>query len=403
MHHHEPALALVIADVRRDRGWSQRRLGVELGVDHATVSRWEAGRALPSPALRHRIEAMIGAPGGASVRGDEIRDLRVRAGLAQAEFARRFGLAQSTLSRIEGGTLRPSPELLKTLRLISPRSDALEALRDASLADCERSYEAYWRTCAVFDHPDGAAWGAALTQRLLELQPSERGAPRLLARTYASRAYWALARGRHRDVERMARPAIQFGIEHGFDLTSGYALWAWARSRFNKVRINDADRAIVNGLVTIARRHTRRELPYADLVEAAHERMVRRVDDAEDRLRALADRVFRSDEGGQFGGLTPDHRWATVQSYRAMFRLSVGDDEDVLDLAESVSHHDPVTTLIFGAYANAAMARLGQRDETRERDLAAHAEALGHGYAYATVLQHTQTLAGRRAGNPNEA
>ena len=413
MHHPEPAFGPLIAELRRERGWSQRRLAAEIGVDHATVGRWEAGRAVPSRLLRERVEGMAGVPSARGLLGDEIRDFRVRSGLTQTEFARRCGVTQPTLSRIEVGTSAPSPILRNTFRQAISLPDPPESLRDASLADCERSYESYWRTCAVFDHPDGAAWGAELTHRLLDLAPAGRAAPRLLARVYASRAYWFLARGRHHDVARMAVPAIRLGMEHGFDLTSGYALWACARSRFHKRRITDADRAVVRSIRALAHRYTDSSLPYAELVEAAHERMSRRIDDAEDRLRALSERPFRTDESGQFGGLLPEVRWATIQSYRAMFRLSAGHDRRVLDLTEAVRSDDPIVSMIFGAYEVAAKDRMGEPNPRGLSGLATRAEATGHGYALRTVLNHTRAITGTdhadspdlvlRAGNPDQA
>ena len=395
MRHPEAPFAATIQGLRQERGWSQRRLAAELGVDHATVGRWESGASEPTAALRVRLEVFIGHPiSPATVLGAEIRDLRYRLGLSQADLAEQFGMTQPTLSRIENGSLQAAPEISRALRERLGHPRPLDELPTASLALCEASYEAYWRACAVFDHPDGAAWGAGLSGRLLELSIEDRRAKSLLARVYASRAYWHLARGQHRDVERMARHAIRLGIENGFDLTSGYALWAWARTRFNKRRITPADRHVLGRLRKLAHRRTGPELPYADLIAAAHDRTIGRPDEADDRLNVLSERPFPNDEPGQFGDLYPDRRWATYQSYRAMFRLAERDDEGVLAVADAVSSDDTVVGLILGAYRHAALARLGSSDAERESALALFAQERGHGFAYQTVLDHTRKITG---------
>ena len=392
MRHPEPDLPPRIADLRRSRDWSERRLAREIGVDHRTVGRWERGLVAPSPTLRRRLDVLMGTPDPAPLCGDAVRDLRLRLALSQRGMAARLGITQSALSRIEGGDLRPGPELERLLRAEIGPSPVLEALRDADFANCEAGYAAYWRTCAVFDHPDAAAWGAGLARRLAEILPGDARAGRLLARVYASRAYWCLARGRTRDTERMALAALRLGVAHGFDLTSGYALWAWARVRFQKARVTEADRETVRRLRIFAQRHTGAELPYAELVAAAYDRTVGRLDEADVRLQALSEKVFPDDGSGQFGELDASRRWTTVQSYRAMFRLATRHDEDALDLVDSLRSDDPVLRLILGAYREAALVRLG--DAADEEALDRLAGGTGYGFALLTVRDHVRRIAG---------
>lgn len=37
-----------IAEARAEKGWSQRELGIQLGMDSRGVSRWETGKHAPS-------------------------------------------------------------------------------------------------------------------------------------------------------------------------------------------------------------------------------------------------------------------------------------------------------------------------------------------------------------------
>lgn len=49
------------------------------------------------------------------IAADTIRDARTRAGISQAALARRAGIAQSTISRIEGGELDPTWSVMQKL------------------------------------------------------------------------------------------------------------------------------------------------------------------------------------------------------------------------------------------------------------------------------------------------
>ena len=389
MHH--PDLPSTLERLRRERGWSGRRLASELGVDHATVSRWKNASSQPGPESRARIADLAGLSGDSAPSGEEIRDLRLRAGLSQEAYAVRLGVTQPTLSRIEGDLLRPGPELTARLREAAGPHFAAESLIDASFAECERSYEAYWRACAVYDRPDAVAWATGLTRRLDALAQEDAEARRLLARLYGSRAYWNLARGRHRETERMALAAIRVGVETGFDLTSGYAFWAWTRAVLQKRRITGDDRATVRRLRTVAKRHLDPGLPYAELIEATVERLQGESESADERLDALSERVETCRETGQFGDSRS--RWETVQSYRAMFRLATGRDRDVLHFCDSVRCENPIIGLIFDTYGLAARARLGETSVDEEERLGLRAEKVGHTFAFGTIVAHTARIA----------
>ena len=77
-----------------------------------------------------------------------IRKTRLRAGLTQAELARRVGTTQSAISRLESGRVRPSLETLERLakacgvtlelRLRSPEAPAAEFESNLSLTPAGR-------------------------------------------------------------------------------------------------------------------------------------------------------------------------------------------------------------------------------------------------------------------------
>ncbi len=61
----------MIRQLRADMGLTQQELAVQLGVALPTISRWETGRAKPSPLALQKIEdalANAGAKGRASVK-----------------------------------------------------------------------------------------------------------------------------------------------------------------------------------------------------------------------------------------------------------------------------------------------------------------------------------------------
>ncbi len=51
-----------IRQLREAWGWSQPVLAGRLGVSQATVSLWERGRVVPSPANRERLGECFGVP-----------------------------------------------------------------------------------------------------------------------------------------------------------------------------------------------------------------------------------------------------------------------------------------------------------------------------------------------------
>jgi transcriptional regulator with XRE-family HTH domain len=58
------ALAGALADARRDVGLSQGKLGRALGINRATVSRWEAAERTPTIPHLRRLGQLLGRPAG---------------------------------------------------------------------------------------------------------------------------------------------------------------------------------------------------------------------------------------------------------------------------------------------------------------------------------------------------
>jgi putative zinc finger/helix-turn-helix YgiT family protein len=65
----------------------------------------------------------------------EIKEIRERHGLSQAEFARITKLGESSISRWERGRLLPSPSNSTFLKLLQRRPEAVDELLDGSVAD----------------------------------------------------------------------------------------------------------------------------------------------------------------------------------------------------------------------------------------------------------------------------
>jgi putative transcriptional regulator len=61
---------------------------------------------------------------------EDVRDLRTRMGLSQAQFAQKFGLTLDTVQQYEQGRRRPSGPASKLLRVIDAEPEAVvRALR----------------------------------------------------------------------------------------------------------------------------------------------------------------------------------------------------------------------------------------------------------------------------------
>lgn len=59
---------------RHSRGWNQTTLAAHVGVSQGDISKFETGRAIPTPAQAERLSRILGLPIDALLR--EVRDPR---------------------------------------------------------------------------------------------------------------------------------------------------------------------------------------------------------------------------------------------------------------------------------------------------------------------------------------
>jgi DNA-binding transcriptional regulator YiaG len=126
-------------DLRAEReraGLSQSELAGELAVTVASVKHWEAGRK-PVPRGRvselRRVLASRAPVEVPAMSGRELRELRERAQLGQADVAHLFGVAQPAVAAWEAGDVVPEArrELLReALAARVPAAALMRALRD---------------------------------------------------------------------------------------------------------------------------------------------------------------------------------------------------------------------------------------------------------------------------------
>ncbi len=127
---------LLLRDVLRERGWTQGRLSRHAGIDPALTSKVLSGRIAAGEVVEAVLRALgitwdqlatrslppggPGAPPGprpvlAHPLSRHVRDLRVCAGLSQAELGRAADVQASSVSRIETGKVTDGPDVAAVL------------------------------------------------------------------------------------------------------------------------------------------------------------------------------------------------------------------------------------------------------------------------------------------------
>lgn len=111
----------VLADQRKQAGWTQRALAEELGVEGRTVWRWEndRGRIPPRHLAQFRAATARPAPERSPRASSSenaavavfVRSVRLALGLSQPRFAAALGVATSTVSGWENGARVPPRRL----------------------------------------------------------------------------------------------------------------------------------------------------------------------------------------------------------------------------------------------------------------------------------------------------
>ena len=102
---------------RLDRGLLQKDVAIELGASETAVHNWETAKALPAIRSMARIIRFLGYDPSPAPRSlsERLVASRRRFGFSRRRLARHLGIDEATLWRWEEGTGRPSPRLLERL------------------------------------------------------------------------------------------------------------------------------------------------------------------------------------------------------------------------------------------------------------------------------------------------
>jgi transcriptional regulator with XRE-family HTH domain len=117
-----PAYARLLADTRRQLGYSVAELAQRANLDVETIERIESGRASGTATLRRLRAALgitrLGRPRqvfAVRIDGAALRRLREELGLTQESFAATAKISVVTISRLERGKCQPSRSTLAKL------------------------------------------------------------------------------------------------------------------------------------------------------------------------------------------------------------------------------------------------------------------------------------------------
>lgn len=118
-----------LAELRKQKGFTQAALARQLGVTPGFISLLETGRSRIPDEMKEKINKLLGAEiktydsekeykedypdegmGGAA---GSIKEVRKNLGLSQREFAAKVGCSNGYVSNVETGTLSPSTDFLK--------------------------------------------------------------------------------------------------------------------------------------------------------------------------------------------------------------------------------------------------------------------------------------------------
>jgi len=107
-----------IRAVRLDRGLLQRQIAQQIGVSKATIHNWELNWRQPTLPQIQRVLKFLGydpLPAARSL-SERVLLMRKRRGITQKQLAKRLGLDQTTLGKLERGIRKPC---LATLQRIN--------------------------------------------------------------------------------------------------------------------------------------------------------------------------------------------------------------------------------------------------------------------------------------------
>lgn len=113
---------------RLDLGLLQQEVAEQLGVTEATIVNWELNHTSPEIRYTPRIIAFLGYDPSdiqAETLGQRLIVYRQKMGLSQKKLARQLGVDPATLGRWERGKGLPSPKLRNQLMTIPDGPDIL--------------------------------------------------------------------------------------------------------------------------------------------------------------------------------------------------------------------------------------------------------------------------------------
>ncbi len=111
-----------IKKVRNELGLSQKEFAEQLGVSPTTVSNWETGSTSPNSDLLDKVENLDVVEESEKESEDvefsseDIKQLREKHDLTQAEFAEELGVSSATVSNWERGASSPGKTAVEKLR-----------------------------------------------------------------------------------------------------------------------------------------------------------------------------------------------------------------------------------------------------------------------------------------------
>ena len=96
----------------------------------------------------------------------EIRDIRHRAGLTQAQLEKVIGVSSPTVSRWETGAMLPSGPVCKLLRVLDASRDAKDKMLEMAeiKSDADQSYEVGVTSVEIVGDDGGQWWGSDATK-----------------------------------------------------------------------------------------------------------------------------------------------------------------------------------------------------------------------------------------------
>jgi putative transcriptional regulator len=115
-----------MAIVRRGRGdIDEGKLLAKLAADRGPSDEEIEAQAIEDGDAWTEGELLQAEPVSPPPSPEQVRDLRTRLGLSQAQFARRFGFALDTVQQYEQGRRRPSGPAATLLRVIAADPEAV--------------------------------------------------------------------------------------------------------------------------------------------------------------------------------------------------------------------------------------------------------------------------------------